>query len=145
MSNVTSEKALDKAIELICNADELTYKWSTHLITVQSGLVTVLGGLSAWKADSPSVTMYLVSILISIIAILVTFVLTNIVIRQHEYGHAYVEMAKRVEGEKPFLYDECISVVPGIKFRKIMGVLRATLISAWAIVATISVVLALRC
>jgi hypothetical protein len=138
LSNVSSEKALNHAVALIRHADELTHKWSAHLITVQTSLVTLEAALVAWRGEANGITMPLVSILIATLGIVLTYVLTNILTREHDHGHVYIKMAMRAEGENPILFRPVDPRVSGIQFRTVILILRITLFLAWAAVIAIS-------
>lgn len=139
MSHITNDKALDKAVELIKHADELTHKWATHLITIQTALITLEGGILSWRADSPPSAIYLASILVSWLGISVAFALSNIVIREHEHGHAYIAMAKRSESIEPLLFRDEDRPVSGPKFKSVISSFKWMLASAWALVMVFSI------
>jgi hypothetical protein len=140
MSLISNEKLFDKALELMRHADELTHKWATHLITVQTSLVAMEGGILAWRTDSMARPIYLVSMLVSGLGIATALSLSHIIIREHEHGHAYLKMVKRSEGEQPVLFRDEDASVPGLNFRKIFSRLKWSLVAGWTTVVIFSIV-----
>lgn len=133
MSNISAEKAFDRAVDLIIHADKLTADWTGRIVTVQTSLVISEGVLFGWKGDQPSALFVSLAILIAVVGLFSLVFFTNVVVREHEYGHCFVEMVKRAEGSSPFLYSDKLTEVPGIRFARAITILKWVMSASWII------------
>jgi hypothetical protein len=141
MSAISNEKAFDRAIDLVKLASQLTLKWTSYLITVQTSLVTLEGAILAWRSNAIGAAVLMGSMLVAALGALSVYVLTNIVIREHEYGHMYIQMAIRAEQNNPILFGNSDPPVTGKKFVVVMRLMRYALLIVWAVVFIVSAVL----
>ena|ERR1043165_2994162 len=133
MSEVSREKVFDRVIDLYIHADTVTADWTTRLVTVQTSLVIAEGVLLGWKGDHPNLLLYSLAMLIAIVGLYSLILLTNIIVREHEYGHRYEAMLKRAEGSNPILFSDADSAIPGLKFKIAVPLLGGILALSWVI------------
>ena len=131
MSNINSEKAFDRAVDLVLHADRLANTWTVRLVTIQTSLVVAEGALLAWIVKTPGEIMPYLVIIIAVVGIATLLAMTNIIIREHDHGHAFIEMVKRTEGKDPHLWQECKLSISGVKFSTTMIFLMVVLVAAW--------------
>lgn len=88
MSNIDAERAFDRAVDLVIHTDNLTTNWTGRLVTVQTSLVVAEGILLGWKSEQPSLLIAALALLIGIVGVSSLLILSNIVVREHEYGQS---------------------------------------------------------
>ena len=132
MSKVSADLAFERAIDLIKHADELTDRWTARLVATQTSLVIAEGALLGWRANTPGVLVILVALLIGGVAIASLCAISHIIMREHDYGHLYMEMAQRAEGHNPYLFQPGHPGLPGPKFSDAVKRVRVYLIVAWS-------------
>ena len=131
MSNISSEKAFDRAIDLALQADHLANVWTGRLVVVQTSLVIAEGVLFFWKGDVPGsepIRTIFAGVLAGI-GIVLTLGLTHIVTREHKYGHMFMQLAKQAEGEDPYLGEDLSPMGP--RFTTVMWIIGSVLTVAW--------------
>ena len=133
MSNVNVDKAFDRSIDLIVHADQVTNMWMGRLVALQTSLAIAEGALLVWKGSQSGRIISLFVALIGVIAIVLLFALSRIVIREHDTGYGYIEMVKRTEGTNPYLFRDGDSGPPGPKFSTVIKTVKWVLAIAWAI------------
>ena len=115
MSEITRDKAFDRALDLVINQDHVAQQWTGRYIAVQSGLAIAAAALLSWKGAALGLLAAILAGLIGIIAIVLTRAITQIIAREYNWQKRYVEMVIRTEGDSPFLYQP-----PG-KYEPLLG------------------------
>lgn len=104
MSEITRDKAFDRALDLLINQDHVAQQWTGRYIAVQGGLAITAATLLSWKGVALGLLGAILAGLIGVIAIVLTRAITQIITREYNWQKRYVEMVIRIEGDSPFLY-----------------------------------------
>ena len=142
MSEVSKEKAFDRAVDLVLNQDRVVQKWTGRYIAVQTSLAVAAAALLSWKGPHLGFVAVVLALLIGGIAIVLALALTQIIEREYEWQKRYVEMVRRTEGKDPLLYQEPGTYVP-LLGKDIPGTflhIRPWIIGAWSIVIFLVVI-----
>jgi hypothetical protein len=143
MSEVTKDKAFDRAVDLVINQDHVIQQWTGRYITVQAGLATALATVLSWKGVDLGFVTIPLSILISSIAIMLSCKITKIIKREYEWQDIYVKMVKRIEGQDPLLYQNNYEPLPGKNISTRFTQIQRWLIWAWILVVITVIILPL--
>jgi hypothetical protein len=137
MSEVTKDKAFDRAVDLVINQDHVIQKWTGRYIAVQTSLSVAMATLLSWKGADLGFVAILLSVLIGGIAIILSCKMTKIIKREYEWQKEYVEMVKRTEGENPLLYQH--ESLPSRDISIIFAQIKFWLIVAWSLVILMTI------
>jgi hypothetical protein len=132
MSEVTKDKAFDRAVDLVINQDHVIQQWTGRFIAVQTSLAVAAAALISWKGPQLGFIVVILAVLIGGIAIILTHAMTQIIKREYEWQKKYVEMVKRTEEKEPLLYQD--ELLPGKDIPSIFKQIKPWIIGAWVIV-----------
>jgi len=104
MSEVTKDKAFDRAVDLVIHQDDIAQQWTGRYIAVQTSLAVATAALLSWRGVHLGLVAVIFTSVIGFIAIVLAHALTRIITREYEWQKAYIEMVKRTEGNNPLLY-----------------------------------------
>src|SRR2546425_13209455 len=135
MSEVTKDKAFDRAVDLVINQDHVAQQWTGRYIAVQTSLAIALAALLSWKGPLGVVAVIL-GVLIGLIAIVLAHAVTEIIKREYEWQKRYVEMVRRAEGSDPILYQEPgkYEPLPGRDIPSTFAKIRPWVIATWVLI-----------
>lgn len=134
MSEVSKDKAFDRAIDLVINQDHIIQQWTGRYITIQGGLAAALAAVLSWKGIDLGFITIPLSVLIGSIAIMLSCKITKIIKREYEWQDTYVKMVKRTEGKDPLLFQDNYEPLPGKKISVHFIQIQKWIILAWVLV-----------
>jgi len=141
MSEVTKDKAFDRAVDLVINQDHVVQQWTGRYIAVQTSLAVAAATLLSWKGPQLGFIVVILAVLIGGIAIILTHAMTQIIKREYEWQKKYVEMVKRTEGNEPLLYQNTgnYEPLPGKDIPSIFKQIKKWIILVWILVIIVIV------
>jgi|GEM_PF-2588885 len=142
MSEVTKDKAFDRAVDLVINQDHVAQQWTGRYIAIQTSLAVAAAALLSWKGPHLGFVAVILTLVIGIIAIVLGCAMTQIIRREYEWQKRYVEMVKRTEGNEPLLYQEPgkYEPLPGKDIPGTFAQIQPWIIAAWALVIILVIV-----
>lgn len=141
MSEVTKDKAFDRAVDLVINQDHVIQQWIGRFITVQTSLAVAAAALISWKGSNGFVVVTL-AILIGIIASMLAYAMTQIIKREYEWQERYVEMVKDIEGDEPLLYKKNYEHLRGKDISTTFAQIQLCIIVGWSLVILMTTIVA---
>jgi len=135
MSEVTKDKALDRAGDLVINQDHVAQQWIGRYIAIQTSLAVAAAALLSWKGPHLGFVAVIIALVIGSIAIVLAYAVTQIIKREYEWQKRYVEMVRRTEGNAPLLYQEPrkYEPLPGKDIPSTFAQIQPWVITAWAL------------
>lgn len=136
MSEVTKDKAFDRAVDLVINQDHVAQQWTGRYIAIQTSLAVAVAALLSWKGPHLGFVAVILAVVIGSIAIVLAYAVTQIIKREYEWQKRYVEMVRRTEGNDPLLYQEPgkYEPLPGKNIPGTFAQIQPWIIGAWALV-----------
>jgi len=129
MSEVTKDKAFDRAVDLVINQDHIIQQWTGRYIYVQAALAGAEAAIISWKSPNLGFNVAILAVLIGVIAIVLACKMTQIIKREYEWQKEYVEMVKRTEGKDLLLYQN--KTLPGKDIPSIFEEIKIWIILVW--------------
>lgn len=133
MSEISRERAFDRAIDLIMKQNDVVQDWVARLVLIEGGLGIAVGTLLSWKGSDSSPAVFTLIILLASFG-MASAVLISLVLDRHQRWQAlYVDMVKRVEGNDPLLFQPNFRL-RGPSLRLILPLFGALVLIGWAVV-----------
>lgn len=132
MSHPDQTKIFDRAIDLVINADKNIQEWSSKLMTIQTGMGLSVAALITWGTNKNFKVIITIVVLISTISIILTWLITDVILRQLAWQSGYVKSAQLAQGVDCCLYREKM-VEKGKSHQTVLNCAKWVLIAGWAI------------
>jgi hypothetical protein len=129
MSEVSREKAFDRAVDLVIHVDHIVQGWVQRFMLIEAGLAMAVGTILGWKGSQPDAVILTLVVLLAAFAVVFAILIPVIMERLLRWQAHYIKAVKRAEGNKPYLYQ------PGYRLRG--PTLRIAFIFTGAIVAVV--------
>lgn len=135
----------NRTLDLITKEGEYVSAWSERLVTINAGIGAAIGAVVSWRAIGhglePAVAA--VVVVLSLLALSLTWLVVGLILRHHAWQAAYVESAKLIEGPDGVVFREnMIHKKAGLSVTTFFTVARNVLCCGWAVVAITAVVVA---
>jgi hypothetical protein len=130
MSAVSPDKAFDRAVDLVINQNQVVQDWARRFTLIETGLGIAVGTIIGWKGSQPDAVILTLIIVLASFGVAFAVLTTLILERHHRWQALYVEMVKRVEGDRPYLYQRDYKL-PGPDLRIAFITLGAIVTIGW--------------
>jgi hypothetical protein len=139
MSNLNPEKAFEYLLNVMKDNTSHFFKWITLYISLQSGIITAIGVLLGLSSTPKSNLRELIIIMFSCFAIIFSFLIISILLRNRFWYEQYVKSASKIEGPDPNIFYSNLRG-PGFKISIALRIINWVIVLGWLLFISIFII-----